>query len=188
MLLFTLTSKLSLVKKVATSFSRAIWAVHYDQASKSLIAADDAGNLSVFSCQPGTDTVTKAWDCKGSGSPVTSIASGHGCIVTADVTGKLRVYSLEKRGLTVEICAHARIVNAVAVHPRLPMVVSVSEDTYLSVWSLPTAAQPAVRNLLMFSPAPALLTGVTFSGKNGEAIVCTIYDSKSLFSLPTPAL
>ena len=173
---------------MATAFSRAIWAVCYDPSSKTLVAADDAGNVTVFSCQPGTDSLTKAWDCKGSGSPVTSIACGHGCIVTADVTGRLRVYSQEKRGLLVEICAHARIINAVAVHPRLPLLVSVSEDTYLSCWSLPTAAQPAVRSLLMFSPAPALLTGVTFSGKNGENIVCTIYDSKSLFSMPTPEL
>ena len=189
LLLFTLTqAKLALTKKIPTSFSRAIWAVHYSPQHSLLIAGDDAGNLSVFTCPPGTDSPTKAWEVKGNGSPITSLTCGHGLIVTADVTGRIRVYSLEKKALAVEICAHARTINAIDIHPTLPLVVAVSEDTYVSVWTLPTAAQPVVRNLLMGTPAPALLTGVAFSGKNGENIVVTIYDSKSLFNIPTPQL
>jgi WD40 repeat protein len=188
-LLFTLTAaKLALTKKVATSFSRAIWAVHYSAAHSLLMAGDDAGNLSVFNAPAGTDSPTKAFEVKGSGCPITSLACGHGLIVSADVTGRIRAYSIEKKSLAVEICAHARPINAIDLHPTLPIVVAVSEDTHLSVWTLPTPSQPVVKNILMFAPAPALLTGVKFSGKNAEHIVATIYDSKSLFSIPTPAL
>ena len=184
---FTLTqAKLALSKKLTTPFSRAIWAVHYDADHSLLLAGDDAGNLAAFTCS--SDAPTKAFDIKGSGSPITSIASRHGHIVTADCVGKLRVYSIASRSLVVDVCAHARVINAIDVHPTLPLVVAVSEDTYVSVWTLPTADQPVVRNVLMWSPAPALLTGVRFSGKNGENIVATIYDSKSLFNIPTPAL
>ena len=190
-LLFQLTAaKLSLNKKVATSFSRALWAVHYSAALGVLVVGDDAGNVSVFSAAVGSDDVKKAWEVKGSGSPITSIASGHGLIVTADVTGKLRVYnaSSDKHGLAVEISAHGRTINAIDIHPTLPLVVAASEDTYISAWTLPTTAQPVVRNVVMVSPAPGLWTGVRFSGKNAESVVATCYDSKSLFNFPTPAL
>ena len=189
LLLFGLTqAKLALTKKLTTSFSRAIWAVHFAPAHSLLIAGDDAGNLSAFTSPAGAEGATRAFDIKGIGSPITSISSGHGLIVTADCTGHLRVHSVASRALVVDICAHAKVINAVDVHPGLPLVVAVSEDTYISVWTLPTAEQPVVRNVLMWSPAPALLTGVKFSGKNGENIVATIYDSKSLFNIPTPAL
>ena len=188
-LLFQLTAaKLTLSKKIATSFSRALWAIHYSAALGVLVVGDDAGNVSVFSAPVGSEDVKKSWEVKGSGSPITSIASGHGLIVTADVTGKLRVYAADKRGLAVEISAHARNINAIDVHPTLPLVVAASEDTYISCWTLPTAAQPVVRNVVMVSPAPGLWSGVRFSGKNAESVVSTCYDSKSLFNFPTPAL
>lgn len=180
--------KLSMLKKAPTSFARALWCVAYDKTTGTLAAGDEAGNLSVFNVAAGSDEITKAWEVKGAGSPVTSVKIGHGHIVTSDVNGKIRMYSIEKKALAVEVCAHARIINAITIHPTQPMVAAVSEDTHLSVWTLPTVAQPAIRSLLMSSPAPALLTGVTFSGKNAETIVCTIYDSKSLFAHPTPAL
>ena len=187
-LLFQLTAaKLSLSKKVATSFSRALWAIHYSAALSSLVVGDDAGNLTVFSAPAGSEDVKKSWEVKGSGSPITSIASGHGLIVTADVTGKVRVYSADKRSLAVEISAHARTINAIDVHPTQPLVAAASEDAFISVWTLPTPAQPVVRNVVMTSPAPGLWTGVRFSGKNSESVVATCYDSKSLFNFPTPA-
>jgi len=127
---------------------------------------DEVGNLTVFEVEPGFEDITRSWEMKGTGSPVTSIAIKHGVIVTADVTGKIRVISVEKKALSVEIAAHSRVINAIAVHPTKPIVTAVSEDTYISAWTLPTANQPVVRNILMFAPAPALLTGVTFSGKN----------------------
>ena len=190
-LLFQLTAaKLTLSKKIATSFSRALWAVHYSAALGVLVVGDDAGNVSVFSAAVGSEDVKKSWEVKGSGSPITSIASGHGLIVTADVTGKLRIYNTQpdKRGLAVEIAAHARTINAIDIHPTQPLVVAASEDSYISAWSLPTAVQPVVRNLVMTSPAPGLWTGVRFSGKNAESVVATCYDSRSLFNFPTPAL
>ena len=66
LLLFTVSqAKLALTKKIATSFSRAIWAVHYSPAHSLLIAGDDAGNLSVFTAPPGTESPVKAFEVKG---------------------------------------------------------------------------------------------------------------------------
>jgi len=188
-LLFKLSAgKLNLLKKAPTSFSRAIWAVAYDASLSLLASGDEAGNIACFTIKPGSEDIERSWEAKGSGMPITSVAIGHDLLVTADTTGKIRAYSLEKKSLVLEIAAHSRNINAIAIHPTKPMLACASEDCFLSVWTLPTAAQPAVRSLIMYSPAPALLTGVVFSGKNAEQIVSTIYDSKSLFCIPTPDL
>jgi len=103
--------------------------------------------------------------------------------------------------LQVEIAAHARSISAIDIHPTLPMVcllppirlvirlrqvAACSEDTFLSVWSLPTSSnsqvcslpslgfsQPLsvqVKNLSLVSTNTSLLTGVRFCGKDRSLI------------------
>lgn len=60
--------------------------------------------------------------------PGTSIQIGHGLVVAAFSTGHLRIYSLSKQSLIVEIAAHARSISAIDIHPKEPLVCYMLHD------------------------------------------------------------
>jgi hypothetical protein len=53
---------------------------------------------------------------------VTSLAIAYGYLVAGYATGHLRLFNLETKTLSVEITAHSRAINAIDIHPTLPLV------------------------------------------------------------------
>jgi len=104
--------------------------------------------------------------------------------VFAFACGHIRIFHAIKNYLMVEIAAHSRWINAIQIHPDKPILACCAEDTHVTVWTLPTDKHPQVSSLLVQSPAPALLTGLRFA--SGDTIAVTAYDSRFVFSLPTP--
>lgn len=130
------------------------------------------------------------------GAPVNCLVTGVGSsasaptahvVAAAFTTGHIRLYDVSKRQITHEIAAHTRAINALDMHPTKPILLAASEDTFVSCWTVPTAANPQIKSLMAESPALGLLTGCKFGGgANAELIVTTIYDSRSLALMHTP--
>lgn len=64
-------------------------------------------------------------------------------------------------------------------------MVAVSEDAFLTAWSLPTSSSPTIRSLLAQSNHTSIITGVRIVGAH---IATTLYDSRILSLYPTPKL
>lgn len=145
-----------------------------------VITGDDKGNVNFWEGSKCVKTIN------GVGSPVTVLRVGHGYAVGAFASGHLRYYSLSNNCLAIEITAHTRSISAVDIHKDKPLVVCASEDTFISVWTLPSSKDAHVRHILTESPAAGLLAGVKFTAENQKFIVTTVYDSRALHLLHTP--
>ncbi|CAM9299857.1 unnamed protein product [Discosporangium mesarthrocarpum] len=123
----------------------------------------------------------KEWTIEGNRYPVTALCTRDWLLAAAFSTGHIRLYSIPKRELTVEIVAHSRIINAMDLHPESMMVASVGEDCFLNVWELskPTCEDSVSDQvgLLATSRVPnQLLTGVQFLNDGTSRIAATSYD------------
>ena len=74
---------------------------------------------------------------EGRGSPVMSITGKGDMVVAGYTTGHIRIFSRKRDMLAVEVAGHCRPVSALAMHPSQDQFVSVGEDTYINVWTLP---------------------------------------------------
>jgi len=161
-------------------------ALAYSVAHSTLVSADDWGNV-LFWAGSGDSFGTKpVARIAGQGSPANCLAQGHGVLAAAFASGHVRLYDIAKRQITVEIAAHTSSINALDIHATRPLLLAASEDTFVSVWSLPTDAAPSIKSLMVESPALGLLTGCRFGGANQELIITTIYDSRALAIMHTP--
>lgn len=137
-----------------------------------LIGGDEQGQVCFWDLAQGGERVGAS---KPTGYPCVTLKSGHGFAVGGFTTGHLRMYSLANKCLRVEITAHTRIINAVSIHKTKPMVCCASEDTFISVWNIPTKANREIVSMLMVSPNSSLLTGVAWVG---DKVASTAYDSR----------
>jgi WD40 repeat protein len=189
LLVFNITQKkLSLTRKL-TGHKDGITDLDLNLKENLLASADEAGNIALWSTKEAKEgAYTKIADFKGTGDPCWSVQIGHGYVIGGYSTGHIRMFSLEKKQLSVEIAAHTRTINAIDIHPSLPMVIACSEDTYLSAWSIPATKGAQVKNLSMISTNSSLLTGCRFCGKDKTLVAVTAYDSRFLAVLPVPKL
>jgi WD40 repeat protein len=165
-----------------------ISSLSYSSQHSVLASGDDWGNIffwSVNSDNPiGTIKPIRAFE--GKGIPVNCLGSGHGFLAAGYASGHLRLFDLSKKCISVEIVAHTRAINAIDVHANKPIVLAAAEDTFVSVWSLPSSSSPQVKNLSSESPVLGLITGCRFGGTNQELIITATYDSRALAIMHTP--
>jgi len=151
-----------------------------------LVTADEAGTVIFWSVDQKEEGLTKIKEHTGEGYPCLSMCKGHGYIICSYSNGVIRLFDINSKKIKVEISAHTRSINAIDIHPTKPMVVAVSEDSHISLWTLPTSTNKKVTNLLCASPTHALLSGVQFCGKDKSLISVTSYDSRALTFVPIP--
>jgi len=109
---------------------------------------DDAERAIPVSSAPSTSTAL-GWErvglFAGNGVPCScaaflpdpnSSSTTPDYIVAAYTSGHVRLLSLVTNSVVAEIAAHSRSITALAVHPRLPCVVSVAEDSWVRAWAL----------------------------------------------------
>ena len=113
----------------------------------------------------------------------TSVCCRGNAVVAAFSSGHIRIYrvfpdSASGGGeLVVEVGAHSRCVNALALHPSQHLLASCGEDGNLLVWELD--AYSFKINLVHSECMPhKLLTGTTFL-QDGKLAVCA-YDDDTL--------
>lgn len=193
MVLSLTKAKLTYVKSIpdvhveTSATSGGISALVWVAKEAMLVSGDDYGNLVFWSGAGPELAAAKVTRLDGKGSPVNLLAAGQGHVVAAFASGHLRVYDPSKKVCTVEIGAHTRSINGLDLHRTRPLVMAASEDTFVSVWNLPTPANGGqVQHLMSESPVLGLLTGGCFGGANQELIVTTTYDNRSLALMHTP--
>eukprot|EP00040_Diaphanoeca_grandis_P013454 m.68006 g.68006 ORF g.68006 m.68006 type:complete len:355 (+) comp23902_c1_seq1:555-1619(+) len=112
-------------------------------------------------------------------SPCTSIAMSKGIVAIATFNGLITFFSVKKKEKLMEISAHARPINAIAIDPSRSLLVSVGEDCRLMVWHFPDLNNTSSKLLFSASIPNRLLYGVDFRKSDG-AVVVSAFDSNQL--------
>jgi len=186
-LVFSTKQKLILAKKYP-GHRDAITDLSYSETGTStnptgvLVTGDASGAVAIW--DDVKESLTKAVDLPTAGAPVTSIRTGYGYAVVAFASGQIRLIDLKTKKLAIEITAHTRSISAVDIHPTKPIFATTSEDTYTTIWTLPTATNKKIKNVLCASLGHSLFTGLQFSGKYGG----TSATSTPLLTATTPAV
>ena len=78
-----------------------------------------------------------------------------------------------------KIVAHSRLLSSLHMHPKLPLLLSTSQDGTLVVWRLPDSASEEVGVALSKTCKNCMLVGGTFVGDSPQVAVST-YSSEEL--------
>ena len=115
------------------------------------------------------------------------------------------LFRINIKELMVEVAAHTRCINAIDIHAHQPLVVTVGEDTFVNVWSLPDfeskgssevrvaafgeghkcpsgAQTRSLQVSLLFSSCvkDQMLTGVQFLRDGTSNVACAAYDTETI--------
>ncbi|EDO41534.1 predicted protein [Nematostella vectensis] len=96
-----------------------------------MVSSDESGHMIIW--QSGGH-FTQLSQIKGFGNPCSSIALLRNLVIGGYGTGHIRVFNGATGKLLIEVCAHARWINALDVAPDAGLLLSVSEDTFVRVW------------------------------------------------------
>jgi WD40 repeat protein len=146
-----------------------------------LLSADENGSLVSWTPDNSSSSTLHT----GQGYPITSIQVRHGQIITGFASGHLRFFEASTGRKLAEVAAHSRSISAIDVHPTRKQVASASEDSFLSVWTLPDSTL-APYNKLTAELAQTLLTGVQYVGTDSNQIAVVAYDSRFVSVLTAP--
>lgn len=147
-------------------------------ASK-MVSADVSGKVVTWQSSPTLDkhSVFAATDM-----PCTSVAMKGPNVITTHPNGTLRILNCATGVAVAEIGGHSRIVNALDIHPTKNMFVTVGEDTYVNVWTLPSENNhEEIRLLLNARIDNNLLTGVQFCGNEKATVAVTAYEATCMY-------
>eukprot|EP00743_Colponemidia_sp_Colp-15_P001473 GILK01001612.1.p1 GENE.GILK01001612.1~~GILK01001612.1.p1 ORF type:complete len:337 (-),score=44.81 GILK01001612.1:145-1122(-) len=140
-----------------------------------LASSDDTGHISVWST-PNADGFKHKGMLRGPTCLISSLCAMDNMVIAGYASGHIRIFDTSAMVIQVEIAAHVRSINALALHPSKPLLASVAEDTVVNVWSLPTADSPDVALLFAAAVPDQLLTGVTFWGPTHDNLAVSSYD------------
>ncbi|CEO97553.1 Anaphase-promoting complex subunit 4 WD40 domain-containing protein [Plasmodiophora brassicae] len=107
-----------------------------------------------------------------------SIAVYGTTVVAAFLSGHVRIFNCREE-THLEITAHSRAINAMCISPVTKRWFCVSEDTFLSMYTLPDSSN-MLSSLHSIVVSPGLLTGLAVDGPCGTVAV-TCYDSGEIF-------
>jgi len=140
---------------------------------KTMASADHSGKIVTWA----SPSFEKESVFAGEGNTVTGLAFKDDFIIAALASGTIRLLNAKTAVAIAEIGGHSRIINAIDVHPVLDMFVTVGEDTFVNVWTLPSEATGQEISVTLNAKVDnAFLTGVRFCGPNMESIAATSYD------------
>jgi len=137
-------------------------------------SADLAGNIVVWAVAGFQPCATFP---APTAHPCTAIKMRGTKIYAAYSTGHIRVFDWAKNRKVCEIAAHARIINALDLHPSKDWLASVAEDTYAIVWDMTGVDSKVVTPLLTGAAADCLLTGTKFVD---DQLMAVTYDQDHL--------
>lgn len=172
--------RMSLQQPLPTKAGQAVTAVATGLAT--MVAGNELGDIFMFDY--AGDVFEQVWVFPGVGYPCTSLGM-HGDVIAAGYSsGHIRLYRSSVREMAIEITAHARIINAIKIHPTLNMFVSCGDDQFVNVWSLPDFQSVSSKDseLLYSERIPnRLLTGISFFDDDKIGLVS--YDEDDLIML-----
>jgi len=144
-----------------------------------MASADVNGKIITWQSNP---TLDKNSVFAANGMPCTSVKMRGANVITTHPNGTLRILNCATGVAVAEIGGHSRIVNALDIHPTKNMFVTVGEDTYVNVWTLPTEGNhEEIRLLLNAKIDNNLLTGVQFCGNEQATVGVTAYEATTMY-------
>mmetsp|Transcript_2441 Transcript_2441/g.7161 ORF Transcript_2441/g.7161 Transcript_2441/m.7161 type:complete len:331 (+) Transcript_2441:64-1056(+) len=154
--------------------------------SVQLARADDAGTIQLWRSVDGQNFDLGA-AIAAEGLACTGVCLRGNLVASAYSNGEIRVHSSHSGTLLASAAAHARWINALALHPSEMVLATASEDTHVSVWALEEAGESATLSKVAYWSAPdALFCGVAFHGPGGNTVTASAYDSATLMSWMLP--
>jgi WD40 repeat protein len=171
--------RMSLQQPLVTKVGQGITAAA--SSSSRLVVGNELGDLFLFT--PG-EVFEQVFEFPGVGYPCTSVAIRDDVIVAAYSSGHIRLFRGSIQEMAIEITAHARIINAIALHPTLSTFASCGDDQFLNIWSLPDFKDKSEHNAeLLFSERlpNRLLTGIGYFSE--DRIGVASYDEDDLIML-----
>lgn len=153
-------------------------------ANSALLAASgDANGNVIFWGRGMTAAKVVPPPASAAGDSVTGIVSNNNFFIVAYGGGKVRLFSSNSGALVVEVAAHARWINAIAVEPTLSAstggqhFATAADDGAVLVWQAPSDAnghklslvgQKTVKNYLW--------TGIAFADAGDRRLFAAAYD------------
>lgn len=166
----------SMVKPLTTRQGKAIFATG---GSSSMVACgNDFGDVYLFDAKTDFEQLC---EFRGFGHPCTSVVMNESVVVCAYASGYIRMFRSDALEMAIEVTAHMRSINALALHPELRLFASCGEDQYIHVWALPEFHRvgSGTTELLFSERIPnRFLTGISFC-KDGK-LAALSYDEEDL--------
>mmetsp|Transcript_13544 Transcript_13544/g.38522 ORF Transcript_13544/g.38522 Transcript_13544/m.38522 type:complete len:338 (+) Transcript_13544:277-1290(+) len=141
-----------------------------------LVSGDDKGGLKLWSVDEANQMTEKCSKPDGKHGPVVSLVLRNGKVVAAYSDGVVEVLAQSDLKPEVEFYAHSRILTAMDIHPTKDIIATVSEDSTLNVFPIPTRETPEATPLLSVCWPMVMLTGVAFCGRTSDDIATVGYD------------
>lgn len=118
-------------------------------------------------------------------SPVLSAVLHNGIAAVATFNGLISFFNLQTKDKVLEIAAHARPINALAVNPAGTVLISVGDDCRIMAWRFPGAQGDDGSSQLLFtaSTPDRTLNGVVVHPDTG-AVAVSSYDSNQILVFP----
>lgn len=114
---------------------------------------------------------------------VTAVTCFDSFVAAAYGSGAIRLYLAQTGALRVDIGAHSRWVNAMSYCPQRHLLATVSEDSLLCLWRVPTNENPRVVLVGHKHHQHMIPTGVAFAG-DGSSVMVSAYDYDRLKVYP----
>jgi WD40 repeat protein len=169
----------SMHKLLGTRQEKAIFAAG---GSASLLACgNDFGDVHLYNAKSNFEQLC---EFRGFGYPCTSIVLNDDAVVCAYSSGHIRIFRTDSLEMAIEVTAHIRCINALALHPELRLFASCGEDQFVNVWALPEFHRVGSNTTeLLFSERfpNRLLTGIAFC--RDSKLAATSYDEEDLILL-----
>ncbi|XP_077992745.1 WD repeat-containing protein 54-like [Glandiceps talaboti] len=140
-----------------------------------LASADDSGAIIIWKAGTPFSRLAKI---PGSGSTCTAVCLFNDYVAGAYGSGHIRIFDVNSGNVQVEICAHAKWINAMDIAPSAGLLVSASEDSFVRVWEVRKGNESYPEVELRFSECvtDVQLSGAKFTNRNGRAFGVTGYD------------
>ena len=153
-----------------------------------MLSADQEGRVVAWLC-PDAQSYCPLHIFPATGQPCVGARMRGDTMVSAYLDGMLRVHNLRSAALLCEVKAHARFLNAIAMHPTAFCVATAAQDSSLAVWNFADSADGrdgGVPKLVLSSSwKGGMLCGAAFVG---DRIAVTAYDRAELRLYPLPSL
>lgn len=172
--------RMSLLKTLNTETNASVTALG---ASGSLLACgNEFGSIHLFDQSSEFEAVM---NFVGLGYSCTSLFAQGDVVVASFSSGHIRIFRGDVKEMAIEITAHTRVINALAVHPTLKLFLSCGDDQFVNAWSLPDfkSIGSSTTELLFSERIPnRLLTGVSFFPDEKVGVVAYDEDDLVMFS------
>jgi hypothetical protein len=147
-----------------------------------LARADIAGAVQLWTTADAQAFVLGERLSGAAGASCTGVCARGHVVAAAYSNGEICLHSALTGRKLASVAAHARWINALAIHPTAFTLAAASDDGCVSIWTVAVRGDDDVvlSNYACWGVPDAQLCGVAFHGSDGKSVVASAYDSSGL--------